>query len=148
MLAPSFARIRERYREIRKNLLNKQNTEADGARARVKTRRGFELLSADVSLRVLRPIAEALVDTTPDAVAPTLAEVRDRFASRIGDAEEHANARLDEELCFKDEKPVMKVDAQLRGREVATREELRALFRELEDRIGPQLDQGIRVRIG
>jgi hypothetical protein len=42
----------------------------------------------------------------------------------------------------------VKVDPQLKGREVASREQLRDLFRELEDRIGPQLDQGVRVRLG
>jgi len=42
----------------------------------------------------------------------------------------------------------MKVDPQLRGREIASRDQLRTLFRELEDRIGPQLDQGIRIRLG
>ncbi|MBI2378669.1 MAG: BREX system P-loop protein BrxC [Deltaproteobacteria bacterium] len=143
----ALARIRDRYREVRKGLLNKQNAEAEAARARVKLRHGFETLSPDQSHRVLRPITEALVDTTPDAVAPSLAEVRDRFASRIAAAEDTANDLLDEELTTKDEKPVVKVDAQLRGREVTSRAQLRAIFDELEDRIGPQLDRGHRVRL-
>ena len=95
-LEPQLARIKDRYREVRKNLLNKQNAEADAARARVKTRAGFELLTPDESHRVLRPIAEALVDTTPEAVAPTLTEVQGRFSGRILQAEEQANERLDE----------------------------------------------------
>jgi hypothetical protein len=43
--------------------------------------------------------------------------------------------------------PIVKVEANLRGREIASREQLRALLQELEDRIGPQLDEGKRVRI-
>lgn len=144
----AITRIRERYREVRKNLLNRQNSDAEAARARVKTRAGFELLTPDESHRALRPIADALVDTTAEAVAPTLAEVQGRFAGRIALAEEQANERLDELISEKNQKPVVKVDAQLRGREVQSREQLRAIFRELEDRIGPQLDQGIRVRLG
>jgi hypothetical protein len=147
-LEPHLTRIRDRYREVRRHLLNKQNAEAEAARARVKTRAGFELLTPDESHRVLRPIAEAQVDTTPDAIAPTLTEVQGRFSGRILQAEEQANERLDEVISTKNQKPVVKVDPQLKGREVANREQLRALFRELEDRIGPQLDQGIRVRLG
>jgi hypothetical protein len=43
--------------------------------------------------------------------------------------------------------PVVKVETHLRGREVANREQLQAVLKELEDRIGPLLDQGARVRI-
>ncbi|MBI4818899.1 MAG: BREX system P-loop protein BrxC [Deltaproteobacteria bacterium] len=146
-LDPALTRLRERYREIRKNLLNKQNAEAEAARARVKLRNGFETLGPDQSHRVLRPVTEALVDTTPEAIAPTLAEVRDRFSSRIATAEDTANDLLDEELSKKDVKPVVKVDSQLRGREVTSRAQLRDLFAELEERIGPQLDRGNRVRL-
>ncbi|MDI1434929.1 BREX system P-loop protein BrxC [Polyangium sorediatum] len=146
-IEPAIGRVRERYVVSRRALLNKENAEAEAARSRVKTQPGFALLDADQGHRVLRPIAEALVDTTAEAVAPTLAEVRDRFASRIGPAEEEAMDRLDDERSKRDEKPVVKVDAQIRGREISSREQLRAIFRELEERIGPQLDQGIRIRI-
>ncbi len=146
-LKPALERVREEYVEQRKSLLNKQNAEAEAARSRVKMRSGFALLGADEAHRVLRPIAEAVVDTTPDAVAPTLVEVRDRFASRIAKAEELANDRLDEELGKRNDAQIVKVDSQLRGREVQTREHLRAIFTELEERIGPHLDKGIRVRI-
>ncbi len=81
-------------------------------------------------------------------------EVRDRFASRIHQAEEAANDRLDEELSKEPEGaqapprvPVVKVETHLRGREIGSREQLQAIFKELEDRIGPLLDQGARVRI-
>ena len=51
----------------------------------------------DAAHRVLRPILDARVDTTPDAVSPTLVVLRETFASRIGPAEEQARDRLDEE---------------------------------------------------
>jgi hypothetical protein len=146
-LSPAVERIRARYVEARCVLLNKQNTEAEAARNRVKTRPGFAQLDADQAHRVLRPIAEAMVDTTPEALSPTLAEVRDRFASRIHHAEELANDRLDEELSKKTDNQVVKVETHLRGREVANRDQLQAVLKELEDRIGPLLDQGARVRI-
>ncbi len=146
-LAPAIERIRARYVEERRAILNKQNAEAEAIRARVKTRPGFAHLDADQAHRVLRPVAEILVDTTAEAVSPTLVEVRDRFASRVHQAEEQANDRLDEELSKKTDGQIIKVDAHLRGREVASREQLQAVFKELEDRIGPLLDKGARVRI-
>jgi hypothetical protein len=146
-LTPAVERIRERYIAARRSLLNKQNKEAESARGRVKMREGFAKLDADQAHRVLRPIAEILVDTTPDAVSPTLVEVRDGFASRIHHAEELANERLDEELSAKPDSQVVKVETHLRGREVASREQLRAILKEVEDRIGAQLDTGVRVRI-
>jgi hypothetical protein len=146
-LQPVIARICSHYVEVRRSLLNRQNSEAEAARTRVKMRPGFAQLDADQAHRVLRPIGEVLVDTTAEAMSPTLVEVRDRFASRIGHAEETANDRLDEELSNKTEKQVVKVETHLRGREVANREQLQAMFKELEDRIGPLLDQGARVRI-
>ena len=146
-LTSAIDRIRARYVEVRRSLLNRQNTEAEAVRSRVKTRSGFAELDADQTHRVLRPIAEVMVDTTPEAISPTLVEVRDRFASRIHHAEEQANDRLDEELSRKTESQVVKVETHLRGREVASREQLQAVFKELEDRIGPLLDQGARARI-
>jgi hypothetical protein len=41
----------------------------------------------------------------------------------------------------------MKVETNIRGREVASREQLSAVLKELEERIGPLVDKNIRVRI-
>ncbi len=146
-LAPAVTRVRARYVEVRRAVLNKQSAEAEKAGSRVKTRPGFAQLDADQAHRILRPIAEAMVDTTQEAISPTLVEVRDRFASRISQAEEQANDRLDEELSKQTDLQVVKVETHLRGREVASRDQLQAVFKELEERIGPLLDQGARVRI-
>lgn len=146
-LEPAIERIRARYVEVRRGLLNKQSAQAEAARGRVKTRPGFAQLSDERAYRVLRPITDIVVDTAPEAISPTLVEVRDRFASRIQQAEELANDRLDDELSKLTEHQVVKVETHLRGREVASRAQLQAVLKELEDRIGPLLDQGARVRI-
>ncbi len=98
-----------------------------------------ETSAARSPIRLRCPLAEA--------ISPSLVEVRDRFASRIQQAEELANDRLDDELSQKTERHVVKVDTNLRGREVEDREQLKAILSELEDRIGPYVDQHIRVRI-
>jgi hypothetical protein len=146
-LAPAVDRIRVRYQEVRRSVLNKENIEAEAAKDRVKIRPGFAQLDRDQARRVLRPITSVLVNTTDEAISPTLIELRDHFASRIHSAEDQANDRLDEELSKQAGSLVVKVETQLRGREVAGRAELQAVLKELEERIGPLLDQGARVRI-
>lgn len=145
-LQPALARVRERYVELRRLLLNQHHADAEAGRGRVQTRAGFERLSADQAHEVLRPFAEALFDTTAEAVAPTLAELRDRFPGRLARAEELANDRLEEKLANLGDR-VARVETHLRGRELASREQLRSLLTELEERIGPHLDQGKRVRL-
>ncbi len=140
-------KIRARYVEIRKGIIQRQTLEAEAARSKVKTRPGFAQLDVDAGHRVLRPIAEATVDTTAEAMAPTLVELRDRFTGRIGQAVDLANERLDEELSRKTDTQVVRVDSNIRGMEVTSREQLKGLLAELEERIGPHLDRGARVRI-
>lgn len=140
-------RIRERYIEMRRALLNRQGKEADAARGRVKARSGFEKLGPDQSHDVLRPIAEAAFDTTPDAIAPAIADMQARFPQRLTHGEEAANERLDQLLSTLDEGQVVKLDAGLRGREIKNRDELRRVLQELEERIGAKLDQGARIRL-
>ncbi len=146
-LGPDVARIRERYAEARRSLLNRQNKEAEGARTRVKAREGFQKLSVDQAHLVLRPVAEALFDTTPEATAPSLDDMGTRFPQRLAAAEEVADERLDALLSEKDGGQVVKVEAGLRGREIKNRQELRQVLDELEDRVGARLDQGARVRL-
>ena len=146
-VAPAVERIRERYVETRRNLLNRQNTEAEAARARVKARGGFEKLSSDDAHKVLRPITEALFDTTPEAIAPSIGELQAKFPHRLVQAEEDANDRLDDALARVEDAQVVKVELGLRGREVASRAELKALLVELEERIGARLENGRRIRL-
>lgn len=146
-LAPLAEAIVVRYVEARRSLITLQSAQADASRAKIKARDGFELLSGDQSHHVLRPLTEVLFDTTSEAVAPTLSEMRDRFPRKLKDAEDEANDRLDEALEKLREKKIVKVDARLHGRELETREQLKVLLDELEERIAPHLDKGKRVRI-
>lgn len=147
VLAPASERVRARYIEVRRALINRQNVDAEAARDRVKTRPGFAHLDNDQVHRVLRPIGEIMIETTAEALFPPLGELRDRFASRIQEAEERAHARLDEDLSKLQESQVVKVDTQIRGREIANRAQLEALLEELNERIGSRLDQGAKVRL-
>lgn len=140
-------RIRTAYVAVRGELLNQQTAAVEVARARVKSRDGFALLDADQSNRVLRPFAEAMFDTTAEAVAPKLTDLRDLFPGRLQAAEEQANQRLDEILEQKKQKPVARVQLSLTGREIADEHALKILLTEIEERIKAQLAEGKRVRL-
>ena len=70
-----------------------------------------------------------------------------RFPQRLAAGEEAANERLDELLSKLEQGQVVKVEVGLRGREIKSRDELKRVLDELEERIGPQLDKGARIRL-
>jgi hypothetical protein len=146
-VAAAIEKIKEQYVDYRRGLLNKQNKEAEAGRGRLKARSGFDKLSADQSHAVLRPFALALFDTSPEAVAPGLAEMQATFPQRLAAAHEKADDLLDAILSEVSDAQVVKVEAGLRGREVKSRDELDRLLAELKERIGPLLDKGARIRI-
>jgi hypothetical protein len=147
LIEGELERVRQRYVEVRKRVLGHQTLAAEQAQARIKALPGFGTLEPEKAHRVLAPILAARVDTTPEAVSPTLIMVRDTFATRIGPAEEQARDLLDEERNRVAPQKVVKVEANLRGREIGSRDQLKAVFEELEERLGPLLDKGNRVRI-
>jgi len=145
-LAGDVEAIRTRHRDERRRRLEEQGARCEAAKSRLRRRAGFAKLSADEVDRVFRPITEAMTDTTPDATYPTLVALRDEFAGRLVKAEAEAEERLDEILSRGNEQ-VVKLDARIAGREVASPEELKALLREIEERVSALLKPGVRVRI-
>ncbi len=148
-LSGPVTRVREHYAAVRAALLAQHAQRAEAARDTLKRRSGFERLGPDAAHNVLRPITQALWDTTADALAPRLDQLRDGFARRMEAAEELANERLDEELQALDARarPFVRVTLSLRGREIETRAELDALLHEIEGRIAEKLEQKQRVRL-
>lgn len=140
-------RLKDAYGRARNALMARQETEAEAARAAVKRRDGFARLTPDQSNHVLRPITEAVFATDATAVHPTLVALKGQFPERLRQARADANARLDEILERLDQVPVKPVRLPVHGREIRTRGELTTLLRDIEDQIGPLVDQGVRVRV-
>jgi hypothetical protein len=141
-------RIRAHYRLRRGQLLEDQERRAEAVRARLRQRAGFEKLDDDESHQVFRPIGQALAGSSPEAIAPTLYELRMDFLQRLGKATEDAEAILDELVSAKDQKPVARVELQLRGREIEDADDLERLISEIRDRVSQQLQRGHKVRLG
>ncbi len=148
-VTPAIEAIRERYREARLDLIQRQEARAREIRERIKSRAGFEKLDGDASHQVLRPITEALYDTTPEAVQPTLETLRDSVAGRLREAEEKANSRLDDILAGIIKKQVIKLPHHLNGREFESMAQVDAELKKLRDRLAEKLDgkNDIRVRL-
>jgi hypothetical protein len=146
-LAADLERVRTEYTAERKRLLQWQNQQCDHARATLRARPGFSTLTADQSHSVLRPIAEAMTNTSPDAVAPSLGSLKDPFLVALHRAESIANERLDEILSEGDKPVIRRVDLGLRNRELGREEDVRALIDEIEKHLLAALRDGVRVRL-
>jgi hypothetical protein len=146
-LAADAAELRASYVVARRQLLARLYERAEFVRGKIKQRDGFGRLPADLADAVLRPIQETLPSTTAEAVAPALGDLAAHFEVALVRAETAANDKLDEIRARLDEAHVVPVDPRVRGREVRSREHLREIFDEIEERVGPMLDQGKRVRL-
>ncbi|NUP04895.1 MAG: BREX system P-loop protein BrxC [Polyangiaceae bacterium] len=118
--------------------------ERDRLRALERRVGGLEPVLEKLAEALDRACRSRLVHATVASVKEHLATLREGM-SALGAAEAGAAETRAAEPAS--EPDVVSVDMDLRGREVATREQLRALVQELEDRIGPRLDEGKRVRI-
>lgn len=141
-------RIVAEYVARRGELLNQQERLSEAAKDLLRKREGFVRLTEEEAHRVLRPISAALTATTPEAVAPSLHELRVDFEAALHRGVDEAGALLDELLAAKDTKPVVRVELHLRNREVSTRAELDTVLDEVRVRVGEQLDKGHKVRLG
>lgn len=144
----SLDRIVAEYAARRGELLNQQELLCEQAKDQLRRREGFARLSDEEAHRVLRPISSALTATTPEAVAPSLHELKVDFEAALRRGIDDAGALLDELLAAKDTRPVVRVELNLRNREVSTRTELDTVLDEVRERVGEQLDKGHKVRLG
>ncbi|MEL7334683.1 MAG: BREX system P-loop protein BrxC, partial [Planctomycetota bacterium] len=131
--------VTDAYQSARQDLINQQEQETEAARGRLKTRPDFSRLSADQSHSVLRILDGAADDTSVEAVAPALGDLRDPFTLRLGRAEEAANDKLDEILSEGDKPLVQKVSLNLNNREVKDEADVDALLKEIRLQLIEQL---------
>ena len=146
-IEPEIDMVRTLYVESRRRLIVKSGELEDAVRAQIKARDGFATLSADQSNHVLRPIAEALPNTTEDAVSPKLVDLRDKAQMTLERAAEEANENFDKILSEGDEPQVRKVRIRLQNREIKSQADLETVINEIRSRVEPELNEGRRVRL-
>jgi hypothetical protein len=113
----------------------------------VKRREGFSTLTGDQAHDVLRPFASVVVDTSPQAVAPTLVAIRDAFEVRLRRALDDANSTLDGILSAGPRPMIRAHDLRLSGRELVTEADVEALVAEIREQLLEQVRAGSRIRL-
>lgn len=146
-LEPQLQVIESHYRTVRLSLLERQETQAESIRQKLKQRSGYVRLSEEKAIGVLRPVQEAIYDTTADALYPALLELKDSVIVRLQGAAEKANVYLDDALSTATDEQVITVPLNLSGREVGSPEEVEILVNQLRDRLLSQLDDQTNIRI-
>ena len=141
--ADDLAEIRTAYEAERKRLIEQQEEATEQARRVVKRREGFSTLPGDQAHDVLRPFASVVVDTSPQAVAPTLVAIRDAFEVRLRRALDDANSTLDGILSAGPRPMIRAHDLRLTGRELVTEADVEALVAEIRE----QVRAGSRIRL-
>lgn len=139
--------ISSAYREARRQTLSWQGSQCEEAGGRVKLRPDFGKLTADQSHSVLRILENAMDNTTEEAIAPKLIDLRDPFTLRLQRAEEQANDKLDEILSEGDKPMVRKVPLNLHNREINNQADIDRLIDEIRKSLMEQLASGVRIRI-
>jgi hypothetical protein len=96
---------------------------------------------------VLRPLSRAVTDTTVEAIAPRLLDLKEPFALALGRAEDQANDVLDDILSAGDQPLIARVHLDLRNRELQNEADVEALLDEIRKRLLEQIQAGARVRL-
>jgi hypothetical protein len=146
-IQPDLDVVCQAYCGERTRLLEWQEEHAEQARSRLRMRDGYSTLSSEKGHMVLRPITDATNDTTAEAIAPVLRDLKDPFTVRLQAAEEQANRLLDEYLSGGSKPMIVPIDLSLHNREIKTEEDIDALIEEIRERLLRQLQSGQRIRL-
>ena len=146
-LQPHLKAIGDRYQEVRQELIDRQEQQAQTIETKIKRRNGFGSLCDQKGSYVLEPVKKARQQIDNDALYPNLLQLKN--TASLKDAEREANNKLDRVLAEETNVQVVPIDItkSLLNREISSEEELNALVTELRDRLLNQLKDGVRIRL-
>lgn len=146
-LKPHLKIICDRYQQLRQELIDKQEQQAQKIETKIKRRNGFGSLCDQKGSYVLEPVKKARHHIDNDALYPNLLQLKD--TTSLKDAEREANDKLDRVLAEETNVQVVSINItkDLIDREINSQEELDALVTELRDRLLNRLKEGVRIRI-
>jgi hypothetical protein len=139
--------IEQHYQAMRLSLIEGQEQQAERIQVGLRQRQGFSTLAEQKADYVVSPIRQALDDTTPTAIAPSLLQLRDSAQIRLQKAAEQANLYLDEVLSTVTAAEVVLFALELQGQEVSSPAEVEILVNRLRERLLKQLEGKENVRI-
>lgn len=147
-IEPDLEAVRVAYRDHRLAQIGKQEQLAEATRERVKLIKGFNKLDDKQRHAVLRPINEAVGETSEHETRPPLAALLDGVQQRLDAARDVASKKIDE---FNDEDTggvTVSVNIDVRDRVITSAQDVETLLNEIRTRLLAQLDQaGHKVRL-
>ena len=150
-LTPAIEKIEAHYQAVRLDLIQAQEQLFEDIKGRVEHRQGYFELTEAQAQQVLRPLREAVSQTSQEAIAPPLIELKEPAKARLHQARDQANLYFDDALAAKTGKQVVEINvtALLKDKEVSSVEELDRLIGQMRDRVIDKLegDADIRVRL-
>ena len=150
-LTPAIVAIEAHYQAVRLGLIEAQEQSLEEVRGRLQHRQGYFELSEAQAEEVIKPLRAAVSNTTKEALAPPLIELKEPATARLHQAAERANRFFDEALAQKTGAQVIEVNvtALLANQEVGSVAEMEALIERMREQVVAKLegDETIRVRL-
>ncbi|MEX1361618.1 MAG: BREX system P-loop protein BrxC, partial [Nannocystaceae bacterium] len=146
-IEPQVEAIGVAYTDERRRLLQLQEQQAEAAREAVKCLPGFAALGDEDRYTVLRPITNALRESTEQQTAPTLAQLHDGLEARLVLARREAEERLHELQDASRGEVLVAVTIAVRHREIRSAQEVDEVVEDLRERLMEYVDKGQAVRL-
>lgn len=147
VLDDALNHIRDAYKEGRSQILSEQGQTVDSVKEALRSRSGFSDLTTEQQAEVLQVVEEAELNTSDEAIAPSLLNLQSQFQVRLEDARNRANEVLDRLLSQGDNPMIVPVDLKLENRELTSEDDIDELLAEIRERLIEQLKSGQRVRL-
>ena len=139
-IAPDLERLRDAYVERRLARIQAQERLAEATRTAIKQIPGFEKLDDDQRHTVLRPVTQALRETSEHELRPTLAGLLDGLERKLDEAREAASLTIDELVIKEKGVPVIRVSIDVRDRVITSARDVDNLLAEIRTRLLAQLE--------
>lgn len=147
VLDDALNHIKDAYREARSLILSEQGQAVDHVKVALRSRSGFSDLTTEQQTKVLQVVEQAELNTSDEAIAPSLLNLQSQFQVRLETAQDRANKVLDELLSQGDNPMIVPVDLKLENRELTSEDDIDELLAEIRERLIEQLKSGQRVRL-
>ncbi|MEN8443949.1 MAG: BREX system P-loop protein BrxC, partial [Cyanobacteria bacterium J06555_13] len=148
-LEPQLKTVEEQYQAVRLDLIQQQEQQFELLRGQLQQRQGYYNLAEAQEEKVLRPLRDAVSNTTKEALYPTLIELKDPAHARLYEAAEKADRYLDDALAEETGVQVIEcnVTALLSKKEISSVAELDALIAQMREGVVNKLEEGSDIRI-
>lgn len=149
-LEPQMQEIMDHYTQVRQELLEEQEQQFETARQQLQQRQGYYTLSEEQAKQVVKPLRDALSNTTMDAKFPALVELKEPAKEKLRLASEKAHHYLSDELSKQGEQVIeVNIKIMVSNQEISSPAEVEALVNRIRQELLDKLEgsEDIRIRL-